>query len=315
MTAPQPVVLAEVVRSGFVECVHHGHAVIVDADGAVVRAWGDPDVEIFPRSSNKPAQAVGMLRAGLDLPPDLLALAQASHSGEPMHLDAVRRILAGAGLDESALQTPDDYPLDDVERDAWIARGAVPCAIAMNCSGKHAAMLATCIANDWDIEDYRDPAHPLQQAVTASVSELAGEPIAHVGVDGCGAPLLSLTLTGLARSLGRIAQADPTGDGRVGSAMRAHPELVGGSRRPVTEFMRAVPGLLSKDGAEGVWVLALPDGRAAAVKVLDGADRARTVAVAQLLTELGHGDGVNSLRTLPVLGGGRTVGEIRSALA
>lgn len=315
MSAPQPVVLAEVERSGFVECEHHGHAVIVDADGGVVRAWGDPLAMVFPRSSNKPAQAVGMLRAGLDLPPDLLALAQASHSGEAMHLDAVRRILAGAGLDERALQTPDDYPLDDVERDAWVARGDAPCAIAMNCSGKHAAMLATCVMNGWSIDDYLDPAHPLQQSVTSAVSELADERIVHVGVDGCGAPLLSLTLAGLARSLGRIAQSDPAGDGRVATAMRAHPELVGGSRRPVTEFMRAVPGLLSKDGAEGVWVLALPDGRAAAVKVLDGADRARTVVVAQLLAELGHADAVRGLRTLPVLGGGRQVGEIRAAIA
>lgn len=316
MTAPQPVVLAEVVRSGFVECVHHGHAVIVDADGAVVQTWGDPDVEVFPRSSNKPAQAVGMLRAGLDLPTEQLALAQASHSGEPMHLEGVRRILASAGLDESALQTPDDYPLDDVERDAWIARGAAPCAIAMNCSGKHAAMLATCVVNGWDTADYRDAAHPLQVAITQSVGELAGQHIAHVGVDGCGAPLLSLSLAGLARSLGRIAQSDPQGDGRVATAMRLHPELVGGTRRPVTQSMRAVPGLLSKDGAEGVWVLALPDGRAAAVKVLDGADRARTVAVAAVLEAMGvEPDRLDTLRTLPVLGGGRVVGEIRSPLA
>lgn len=309
-------VLAEVERSGFVECVHHGHAVIVDADGSVVHAWGDADVEVFPRSSNKPAQAVGMVRAGLDLPLDLLALAQASHSGEPMHLDGVRRILDSAGLDESALRTPDDYPLDDVERDAWVARGAEPCAIAMNCSGKHAAMLATCVANGWGIDDYLDPGHPLQAAITGSVSDLAGEPIAHVGVDGCGAPLLSLSLSGLARSLGRIAQANAAGDGRVAAAMRAHPELVGGTRRPVTAFMRAVPGLLSKDGAEGVWVLALPDGRAAAVKVLDGADRARTVAVAAVLEAMGvEAERLEALRTLPVLGGGRVVGAIRSPLA
>lgn len=315
MSAPQPVALAEVERSGFVECTHHGHAVIIDADGGIVRSWGDPQALVFPRSSNKPAQAVGMLRAGLDLPPDLLAIAQASHSGEAMHLAAVRRILASAGLDERALQTPDDYPLDDVERDAWVARRDAPCAIAMNCSGKHAAMLATCVTNEWAIDDYRDPDHPLQQAITATVSDLAGEPIMHVGVDGCGAPLLSLTLAGLARSLSRIAQSDPEGDGRVATAMRAHPELVGGSRRPVTEFMRAVPGLLSKDGAEGVWVLALPDGRAAAVKILDGADRARTVVVAHLLTELGYANEVHDLRTLPVLGGGRQVGEVRAALA
>ncbi len=184
----------------------------------------------------------------------------------------------------------------------------------MNCSGKHAAMLLTCQTNGWSIDDYRSPDHPLQQSISNTIADLAGEPIAAIGVDGCGAPLLALSLVGLARSVQAIV--DPKQDGRVAEAMRAHPVLVGGSRRPVTHAMRAVPGLVMKEGAEGVLVLALPDGRAAALKVLDGADRARIVAGAALLIALGIDESsVADQRTLPVLGGGAAVGAIRSPIA
>lgn len=315
MPAPQPVVLAEVVRNGFVEGVHLGHAVVLAPDGSIERAWGDPNAVIFPRSSNKPAQATGMLRLGLDLPPDLLALSIASHSGEAMHLDGVRRILAIAGCDESALQTPADYPLDPVERDGWIAEHRASAPIAMNCSGKHAAMLLTCTINGWSTTDYLAPTHPLQVAIQQTVSDLAGESIEHVGIDGCGAPLLALSLTGLARTVQRIVLADPTADGRIATAMRAHPELVGGTRRPVTEQMRLVSGLIAKDGAEGVHVLALPDGRAAALKILDGGERARVVAAAAVLAALGVGEPIRASQgSLPLLGGGNPVGEVRSPL-
>src|SRR6478735_2486506 len=144
-----PVVIAERVRSGFVEGHHHGSV----------------DGPILPRSSNNPIQAAAMVRLGLDLPPDLLALACASHSGEQLHVDGVRRILALAGLSEAALQTPVDFPLDDVERDAVLRAGGQPSSIQMNCSGKHAAMLATCVVNGWDLETYLDVEHPLQQAI------------------------------------------------------------------------------------------------------------------------------------------------------
>lgn len=312
MSSTAPALLAEVVRNGFVEGQHFGHAVIVDADGSIVQSWGDPHTEIFPRSSNKPAQALGMLRCGLDLPPDLLALSLASHSGERMHLDGVLRILDSAGLIESSLQTPPDYPLDDVERDDWIAQHRVRASIAMNCSGKHAAMLATCVLNGWPTDSYLAPEHPLQVSISATVAELADESVDHVGVDGCGAPLLSLSVAGLARSLGHIARGDV--DPRIASAMQTHPELVGGSRRVVTELMRSVPGLIAKDGAEGVQVLALPDGRAAALKVLDGSERARTVATIGVLSAMGCVDLPVGQRELPLLGGGRQVGMVRSPL-
>ena len=314
---PGPAVLATYTRSGFVEGSHYGHAVVVDPQGAVVRAWGDPDHVIFPRSSNKPAQATAMVANGLDLPEHLVARAASSHSGEAMHLAAVAELLATAGLTAGALQTPPDYPLDAVERDHWVRESLEPTSIAMNCSGKHAAMLVTCAVNGWPLSTYREPDHPLQQAVRTTLERLAGEPVAHVGVDGCGAPVLSLSVAGLARTMSRSVQATPgTPERRVADAMRARPDLVGGSRRDVTAFMRAVPGLVAKDGAEGVYVAALADGTGIAIKVDDGSDRGRQVAFAQILIDLGVDAGaLADLVAIPLYGGGAVVGQVRPALA
>src|SRR6478735_2834437 len=156
---PAPVVVAELVRSGFVEGHHYGSVVALDRDGTVDWSVGDVDGPILPRSSNKPLQAAAMVRLGLDLDPELLALVCASHSGERFHLDGVRRILASAGLSEAALQTPPDYPLEDAEWHAVVAAGGERTPIQMNCSGKHAGMLATCVVNGWDTETYLAPDH------------------------------------------------------------------------------------------------------------------------------------------------------------
>ncbi|MHB1068191.1 MAG: asparaginase [Candidatus Nanopelagicales bacterium] len=311
---PSPVPVAQYTRSGMVEGVHVGHVAVVDAGGAVVRSWGDPGHLIYPRSANKPVQAAAMVGSGLDLPPRLLALAASSHSGEPLHLAGVRDILAHAGLEETWLQTPPDWPLDPVERDAWLCAGRARTSVAMNCSGKHAAMLATCAARGWSLHSYRDPAHPLQAAIADRLASLAGEPVAHTGVDGCGAPVLAISLAGLARSASRLVLADPGApEGRVVAAMRAHPDVVGGTRRDVTAFMRAVPGLLAKDGADGVYVAALPDGTAIAVKVEGGSDAARRVVLAEVLVGLGADPGaLASLREEPVTGGGEAVGRLHS---
>jgi L-asparaginase II len=309
-------VLVEVVRSDFVEGCHRGSVVALDADGSELWRVGDPDHPVFPRSSNKPLQAVGMLRAGLQLDGELLALASASHSGEAFHIDGVRRILASVGLDESALQTPPDYPVDEQEKLAFIRAGLAPSSIAMNCSGKHAAMLATCVTKGWPLETYLAADHPLQQALYDTVADLAGEDIAGVGTDGCGAPLFALTLTGLARSFSRIATAPAgTAEARTAAAIRAHPEWLGGTRRDVSALIAAVPGLIAKDGAEGVCAVALSDGRAVALKIEDGAQRARSPVVVAALRRLGVDvSGLDGLATAPLLGGGRRVGEIRPAI-
>lgn len=294
--------VAEIVRNGFVEGHHYGSLVALDADGSVAWSVGDADVPVLPRSCNKPVQALGMVRVGLDLPPELLALACASHSGEPFHVEGVRRILAGVGLTEDALKTPPDYPLDDDAREAVIREGAGRAPVLMNCSGKHAAMLATCELNGWRTEGYLDPAHPLQRAIAATVEDLTGRPIARTAVDGCGAPLFATTLRGLATAVSKIAAAAPgTPEGLVADGIRAHPELVGGSRRDVTAVMRAVPGLIAKDGFEAVQVAALPDGTAIAFKIADGGDRARYPVLAAALKLCGV-DVPPGPDTLPVTG-------------
>src|SRR5690348_10518289 len=176
-------VVAEVVRSGLVESRHRGAVAGLAADGTQVISIGGTKAPFFPRSANKPLQATAMLRCGLELDGELLALASASHSGEDFHVAGVRQILASAGLTEDDLQCPPDMPLDEAAQRAHLQAGGGPDRVHMNCSGKHAAMLATCVAAGWPTATYTDPGHPLQQAIAAQVAELAGEPVAAVGVD------------------------------------------------------------------------------------------------------------------------------------
>jgi L-asparaginase II len=263
-----------------------------------------------------------MLRCGLDLDGELLALAAASHSGEDFHVAGVRQILAGAGLTEDDLRCPPDLPLDEVTQRAVIRAGGTADRVHMNCSGKHAAMLATCVIAGWPTATYTDPAHPLQRAIAATLAELAGEPVAAIGVDGCGAPLLAISVTGLARAFRALVLAEPgTPERRVADAMRAYPAWTSGTTRPERQLMEAVPGLLLKAGADGVEAFALADGRAGALKVEDGGQRARTPVTVALLRELGVAElpgtdlaALDRLATTPVLGGGRLVGEVRATL-
>lgn len=302
-----------------VESRHRGAVTALAADGSVLLSAGSAAAPIFPRSSNKPFQAAAMVRCGLPLKGELLALAAASHSGEDFHVHGVRQILAGAGLSEADLQCPPDYPLDEAPLHAMIRAGADRDRIHMNCSGKHAAMLATCVAAGWPTESYRDPAHPLQLEIRATIARLAGEPVAIVGVDGCGAPLMAISVSGLARAFRAVVLAEPgTPERAVADAMRAHPEWTSGTTRPERELMAAVPGLLLKSGADGVEAFALADGSAAAFKIEDGAARGRVPVTVAMLRALG-GDSVpgadpgvlSGLATAPVYGGGREVGVIR----
>lgn len=308
-----PVVVAEVIRNGFVEGHHYGSVVVTGPDGSVESSRGVVEQPMFPRSANKPMQALGMLRSGLALRDELLALAAASHSGQDFHLAGVRKILADAGLDESALRTTPGYPLDDASRDAWIRAGNGPVPLTMNCSGKHAAMLATCVRNGWPIDTYLSPDHPLQQVIRTALEDCAGEQVTAVAVDGCGAPLLSLSLAGLARSFGRFAAATPDSpQGLIAGAFRAHPQYASGTRRDEARLIRSIPGLFCKAGAEGVLAVGLPDGRGLAVKIEDGAARARMAVVAATLRTLGLDHEVlEVLREHPVLGGGVRVGSVR----
>ncbi|MEU6022296.1 asparaginase [Micromonospora sp. NPDC047134] len=306
--------LAEVVRSGFVEGLHRGSVVVLDGTGAVVDAAGDVSAPIFPRSSNKPMQAVGMIRAGLPLTdPADLALVAASHAGEEFHLARVARLLADAGLDQEALHCPPDLPVGEQAREAVLRAGGGPTRIQMNCSGKHAGMLLTCRSARWPVEGYWRPEHPLQQRLRDAVEELTGEQAAAVGVDGCGAPVLALSLTGLARAYLRLVSAETgTVERTVADAMRAYPQIVGGTEADDTRLMRGVPGLLAKVGAEGVIAAALPGVGALALKIDDGAGRARMPVLSAALRRLGvEAPVLTEFTETPLFGGGLPVGATR----
>ncbi|GGS81715.1 MULTISPECIES: asparaginase [Streptomyces] len=305
--------VAHVTRGGVIEGIHYGSLVVLGRDGEVRFALGDTEAACYPRSALKPVQAAAMVRAGLPLDGALLSLAMGSHSGEERHLAGVRRILALAGATEEDLGNVPDLPGDPAVRDTWTRQGRPPSRLAQNCSGKHAAMLYTCVLAGWPLETYLDPAHPLQRTIAEVVEELTGQRTANVTVDGCGAPLFSVSLHGLARAAARIATAAPgTAEHRVADALRSHPEMASGTGRDVADLMRAVPGLLAKDGFEGVQVAALPDGRAVAVKIADGADRARIPVTAAALAVAGADPRLLARFTeQPVTGGGRLLGAIR----
>ncbi|WP_374928045.1 asparaginase [Kytococcus sedentarius] len=321
MTSPTPAadstplaqapVIAHVVRGDLIESVHHGLGVLTSAAGEVEVAIGDVAAAMFPRSSNKPMQAVGMLRSGAEISGRHLALACASHSGEQFHLDAVQETLQAAGLTTAYLQNTPSFPIDEQARAAWVSAGNGASSLAQNCSGKHSGMLTACVAAGWDTQTYLSPEHPLQQAIRQAVEELSGETVEHVAVDGCGAPVMSLSLAGLARSFGRIAAATEGPEKAVADAMREHPQYVGGTRREVTDLMRAVPGSIAKDGAEAVLALGLPDGRGLAVKTTDGNERAcYAVAVALLRTAGIENEALERLAEVKVMGHGRQVGSV-----
>jgi L-asparaginase II len=303
------VVLAEYVRDGVVESEHRGFLAMLNADGTIFKSLGDLETKIYPRSTVKCAQASAMVRHGLNLEPRLLALAQSSHSGAAMHMDGAREILASVGLDESALQCALDRPLGDAERRTW--GDAAPTRIAMNCSGKHAAMIATCVINKWPVDNYLDAAHPLQVAIKTELETLASEKISVTSTDGCGAPLFLLSVIGLARAIRTITiSADPIHKS-VMDAARAFPEMVGGVGRHNTEMMQEVPGLFMKDGAEAVNVSSLSDGRTFVFKVSDGSLRAFRTIVHACLKDFGID---TSFTPEKVMGGPRVIGTIRATI-
>lgn len=320
-TAP---VVAEVVRGGFVESVHHGVVALTGPDGSLELAIGPVEAPILPRSSLKPMQAIAMLRAGARLEGELLALASASHSGQERHVDGALRILASVGLDESALLNTPDLPIDEEERRRWTQAGNPATSLGQNCSGKHAGMLAACVAAGWDTATYLDPEHPLQKLIVQVVEEFTSEPVAVATIDGCGAPALGVSSSGLARALGRIAGApEDTEAGRVAAAIRSHPEFLGGTGRDVTDLITAVPGLIAKDGAESVYAVGLADGRGVSVKITDGGERARVVVTTAVLRRAGvEQAGPEVAAALDALdaravvrGHGQPVGAVRAVLA
>ena len=302
-------VLAELIRNGVVESVHAGHLVALASDGSVSLSKGDISLPIFPRSTVKSIQASAMVHAGLRLPPKLLALAASSHSGSQAHLDAVLEILASAGLTENDLLNATDKPLGESERLAW--GSAAPTRLAMNCSGKHAAMLATCVINGWDIKSYLEMDHPLQLAILREIESLANQSVTNKTFDGCGAPLFAISTIGLAQAVRSITISSDPIHQEVLSACRQFPEMVAGEGRLTTRMMQGVPGLFMKDGAEGVNIASMPDGRTLVFKIADGSLRSFGVIIQAVLKQWGI---TTPHEAVDVYGGAAVVGGIRAVI-
>lgn len=244
---------------------------MLNADGSIFKAKGEIDLPIYGRSAIKALQALGMIRSGLKVTPKQLALVCASHAGSQAHLDVVLSILHDNGLTEGHLRNAKDKPLGDDERINWGSKDAT--RITQNCSGKHAGMLATCMANDWNLENYLSPTHPLQVAILQEIESLTGEKVARVTADGCGAPLFAFTTLGLAKAFHAITVSKDPIHQEVLSACMAYPELVAGNGRLATRMMQGVPGLFMKEGAEAVLATTFSDGRTLVFKITDGALR------------------------------------------
>jgi len=253
-----------------------------------------------------------MVHCGLPLVGEQLALAASSHSGEAFHIQGVRSILAQAGLSESFLKCPPATPTDPVAACDLMARKEQPQRIYMNCSGKHAAMLLTCKINDWPTRNYCDLTHPIQQAIQNVVEDLAREKVRVKGVDGCGAPIFSLTPSGLACAFRALVRSEPGSPERsVADAIRSYPAWTSATSSRDRSLMTSLPGLLAKSGAEGVLAFAHPSGYAGVLKVEDGADRPLGVLAVALLRELGiKVSSVAGLERLPVTGADAVVGEV-----
>lgn len=304
--------IAVATRSGMEESVHHGAGVAIDADGTVLARIGDPDLVVYPRSCLKPMQAYAMLGLGLELDDDQLAVACASHDGSGIHLDAVRSILARYGLKESDLGNTAARPYGAAARASARVAGVEPSSLQQNCSGKHAAMLATCLVNGWPIDGYLEVDHLLQTAITGAIESL-GAVVTHVGIDGCGAPTHAIALAELAGAFAALA----TPDSRIARAMSSYPAMVGGPTSDVTLWMQVIPTLIVKEGAAGVMAGGLADGRAFAFKVADGSDAARRAVGAEALRSMGVDVDALAAATarrvgVSVLGHGRAVGSLEA---
>lgn len=307
--------LARATRSGFVESKHFGSLLALNPDSTVALVMGAMDEEILPRSTFKPLQAAGILETGLTLSSEQLAVATGSHVGSYQHQLVVRSILEEFGLTEQALACPPDYPEDSETREQMIREGVPKKPICMNCSGKHAAMLAACRVNNWPIESYLEKEHPLQLVIRDTIERVSGVPIKAIAVDGCGAALFGTSVRGIAQAFQKLAQAESnTTLGQVAEAMRAYPALVQGEGEYNTLAMQRFEGSISKGGAEGVLGIATKSGASVGVKVIDGSLRATTVIALQALEYIGAlpAGSLENNQDLgfAIYGGGKKVGQI-----
>jgi L-asparaginase II len=298
-------VLAKVTRGDLVESLHLGHLIVLNADGSTYLSKGSPELPIYLRSAIKSLQAAAMLKAGLTVKDDELAIICASHSGSQSHIDLVTKMLTSRNISISQLKNAVDKPLGEKEKITWGDKA--PSQLAQNCSGKHAGMLITCQQNGWDLMTYLDQDHPLQLAIRKEIESLSGENVSAVSVDGCGAPLFAISLIGLARAISNLVSSKDEIYQQIVFACTKYPELVAGDGRLTTRMMQAVPGLFMKEGAEGVQVCALSDGRVIVMKMIDGSWR----PVAPILMEIFKRWKVDIPdENVRIYGGNSVVGEV-----
>ncbi len=298
-------VLAKVTRGDLVESLHLGHLLVLNAGGSTYLSKGSPELPIYPRSAIKSLQAAAMLKAGLKVELNELAIICASHSGSQNHINLVTKMLTARDISISQLENAVDKPLGEKEKIAWGDKQ--PSQLAQNCSGKHAGMLITCKQNSWDMNTYLDLNHPLQVAIKNEIESLAGEKVSAVSVDGCGAPLFAISLVGLARAISNLVKSKEVPYKQIVLACTKYPELVAGDGRLTTRMMQAVPGLFMKEGAEGVQVCALRDGRVIAIKIIDGSWRPVAPIIMEILKRWGVQMPDESVK---IYGGTSVIGEV-----
>jgi L-asparaginase II len=328
-------ILAHVIRGNTVESIHRGHFIVIDGNGNEIASAGDPKTVTYFRSACKPHQSIPLITSGaadaFGFTEDELAMSCASHSGEQMHVEIVKRMLVKIGMAESDLRCGVHYPFSETESRRMQRAGESPTQLHNNCSGKHTGMLALAKHIGADVTNYEDPGHRVQQRILRAIAEfteLSAETIA-IGIDGCAAPNFAVPIEAMARSFmkliapGKLHTAIQSASVRIISAMLHYPELIGGTERFDTILMRAAPGrLISKVGAEGVWLCGVlpceryPNGLGIAIKIEDGDDLySRSVVAIALLRRLGvlAPDALAELSPMPITNRrGDKVGEIVS---
>jgi L-asparaginase II len=312
------VVLAELVRDSEVESLHHGVLAVVDSLGNLLLERGDSTAIVYPRSTLKPLQALAVLATGVEVTGLELALTTASHCGSQEHRRGVEAFLAHHGLTPSHLQCPSDWPLAAAERAHMARDEGEPNRLAMNCSGKHAGFLAACQHSGWDLETYLHPSHPLQRSIVETITHYAQETPAFSSTDGCGSPLHAVSVRGLATALATVAGAKQPAEKQLLSAVSSHAWALDGHGRDNTVTIDTLGGI-AKIGAEGLVVIATPEGVAVAVKILDGSMRATTPVALAALAEVGaisrdDQDELSRRFALEVKGGDHTIGALRTSL-
>jgi len=326
-------IVVEVLRGARVESRHRGAGAVVDADGAVVLAFGEIDEPVFPRSAVKALQSLPLVESGaadtLQLSEAEIALACASHSGAPMHVETAAAMLAKAGLDAASLACGAHWPLGEDASRALSRAGQAPSPLHNNCSGKHAGFLCLACASGWEAKGYQQAGHPVQRAAKAAIEDVTGVALGEdvCATDGCSIPTYAIPLRALALGFARLA----TGVGlppsraaaarRIFAAVAANPAMVAGEGRFDTEVMRLFgPRVFVKTGAEGVYCAALPElGLGFAVKADDGATRAAQIMIAALISRMLPGGESERARLAPFAApilrnwNGIEVGALRAA--